>query len=126
MQHGMLLLQAWPVPAQGGWQAQPVAPAVQLTMVPFKSGMTQLNPVQQAVPPAVHAVPWATHVTGGVQIPPVQVSVALQHGTVAEQLWFASAHTLTVWHVPLVAPGGIAQLYPAQQSPSTVQLAPPP
>jgi hypothetical protein len=54
----------------------------------------------------------------------VQESVALQQGTVAEQLWVVSAHTAAASHVPCVAPAGTAQERPAQQSPFTVQLWP--
>ena len=79
-------MQAWPAAAQGGWHEQPVAPAVQLTTLPFPPGCTQLRPVQHAVPPTLHALLWATHVTGGVQTPAVQESVGLQHGTLAEQV----------------------------------------
>jgi hypothetical protein len=52
----------------------------------------------------------------------MQSSLALQQGTVEEQLWFVSAHAAAALHVPLVAPAGISQALPAQQSPSTVQL----
>jgi hypothetical protein len=54
----------------------------------------------------------------------VQVSVALQHGTLAEQLWLVVPHTGTdaALQVPLVAPAGIAHDVPAQQSPFAVQV----
>ncbi len=62
---------------------------------------------------------------GGVQTPFVQVSVALQQETRVEQLWLVSAHTTNdEVHVPLVAPAGMEQDVPAQQSVPTVQLAP--
>ena len=55
----------------------------------------------------------------------MQVSVALQHGTPVEQLWLVAAHTATgAWQVPCVAPSGIPQAEPAQQSPSAVQVPP--
>lgn len=54
----------------------------------------------------------------------MQVSVALQHGMVAEQLWPVVPHTATgaAWHLPLVAPGEIVHDVPAQQSPFAVQV----
>lgn len=59
------------------------------------------------------------------QAPLVQVSVALQHGTPVEQLWLVAAHTATAaWQVPCVAPSGIPQAEPAQQSTSPVQVPP--
>ncbi len=90
--------------------------------MPVPPDAMQLSPEQQAVPPAVHALPCATQETGAVQTPFVQVSVALQHGVVAEQLWLVFAQALAAWHVPLVVPGWIAQERPAQQSPLTVQV----
>jgi len=60
-----------------------------------------------------------------VQTPFVHVSVALQHGVLVEQVWFVSAHTkVGAVHVPLVAPAGMEQEVPAQQSGSTVHVAP--
>jgi hypothetical protein len=59
-----------------------------------------------------------------VQTPLVHVSVALQHGTPVEQLWLVAAQTAAAWQVPCVEPSGMLQAEPAQQSPSTVQLAP--
>ncbi len=58
------------------------------------------------------------------QIPPVQVSVALQHWTVAEQLWLVLAQTDAAAQVPEVEPAGMAQEVPAQQSAFTVQVPP--
>ena len=59
------------------------------------------------------------------QTPFVHVSVALQHGVLVEQVWFVSAHTkVGAVHVPLVAPAGMEQEVPAQQSGSTVHVAP--
>ena len=59
------------------------------------------------------------------QTPFVHVSDALQHGVPVEQVWFVSAHTMVAEvHVPLVAPAGMEQEVPAQQSASTVQVAP--
>ena len=59
------------------------------------------------------------------QTPLVHVSVALQHGTPVEQLRLVAAHAAAAaWQVPCVAPSGMLQDEPAQQSPSTVQLAP--
>ena len=59
------------------------------------------------------------------QTPFVHVSVALQHRVLVEQVWFVSAHTKVGGvHVPLVAPAGMEQEVPAQQSASTVQVAP--
>ncbi len=58
------------------------------------------------------------------QKPLVQASVALQHGVLVEQLWLVSAHTaVDALQVPLVAPAGMEQEVPTQQSASTVQLA---
>jgi hypothetical protein len=111
---------AWPAPAQGGWQEQSIAPSTQA----LASVRMQFSPSQQPAPPGVHALLCATHATGCVQIPPMQLSIALQQGTVEEQLRFVSAHTLAAWHVPLVAPGAMLQEEPAQQSPFTVQLSP--
>jgi hypothetical protein len=59
-----------------------------------------------------------------VHTPFVQTSDALQHGTVAEQLWVVSPHTDAAEHVQCVAPAGMAQESPAQQSPFTVQVSP--
>ncbi len=58
----------------------------------------------------VHTWYASMHDDCGVQTPPVQVSVALQQGIVAEQLWLVSAHALTAAHVPLVAPGRMSQV----------------
>ncbi len=51
------------------------------------------------------------------------MSVALQHGTVVEQVWLVWAHDDegALWHVPLVAPGAIEHERLAQQSLFTVQ-----
>ena len=57
----------------------------------------------------------------------VHVSVALQHRTPAEpveQLWVVAAHTAAAWQVPCVAPSGMLQAEPAQQSASPVQVPP--
>ncbi len=55
----------------------------------------------------------------------MHVSVALQHGTPVEQLWLVAAHTAAAaWQVPCVAPSGIPQAEPAQQSASPVQVPP--
>jgi hypothetical protein len=84
--------------------------------------------VQQAVPPAVQWSACGMQAGGGgVQTPPVQVSPAVQQGTEAEQAWLVAAQTLDdVPQVPLVAPGGMLQPRPAQQSPFTVQAPPEP
>jgi hypothetical protein len=81
------------------------------------------RPVQQAWV-ALHAVFAPLQLDGAVQTPLVQVSVALQHGTVAEQLCVVCPHTDATAHVPEVAPAGIEQEAPAQQSAFTVQLPP--
>ena len=58
------------------------------------------------------------------QTPLVHVSVALQHGIPVEQVWLVEAHTAAAWQVPCVAPSGMPQAEPAQQSPSPVQVPP--
>jgi len=61
----------------------------------------------------------------GPHVPALHMSVVLQQGTAAEQLWPDAAHVCTgFWQVPLVAPAGIEQVVPAQQSASTVQAPP--
>jgi hypothetical protein len=80
--------------------------------------------VQHSPPPAVQ--PWDTseQACGTAHTPPRHCSppATLQHGTVAEQVWPVSAQVgPDVLHRPLVAPGGISQESPAQQSPSMVQ-----
>lgn len=54
--------------------------------------------------------------------PFVQLSVVVQHGTVPLQTWpvLAQVGPVPLWHVPLVAPGGISQESPEQQSAVTV------
>jgi hypothetical protein len=58
---------------------------------------------------------------GEPQVPALQTSSAPQQGTVAEQLSPEKAHSPPVPQVPLVAPGGMSQLRPAQQSAPMVQ-----
>lgn len=85
----------------------------------------QRYPVQHGAV-GLHACRAMPQLVGGgvVQIPPVQVSVALQHWTVAEQLWLVLAQTDAAAQVPEVEPAGMAQEVPAQQSAFTVQVPP--
>ncbi len=71
------------------------------------------------------AVSW--QYTGAVQSPFVHVSVALQHES-DPQDWPVSAQVgpVSLLHVPLVAPGGMSQVRPEQQSAVIVQLPPEP
>jgi hypothetical protein len=84
---------------------------------------TQMYPVQHAAVGlhACSAVPQPVG-GGGPQTPLVQTSPALQHRTVAEQLWLVLAQTDAATQVPEVAPAGMAQEVPAQQSAFTVQV----
>lgn len=62
---------------------------------------------------------------GGVQTPPVHVSVGLQHGSVAQER-YVSAHVEVppLEQVPLVEPAGMSQVSPEQQSVGTEHVAP--
>ena len=82
----------------------------------------QLSPSQHVA--SVHEWSISAQLTGGVQIPPLQVSVALQQLIEGEQLSLVWPHTAADPHVPLVAPGAMSQESPAQQSAFTVQLPP--
>jgi len=64
------------------------------------------------------------HCSGVWQVPPRHCSSALQQLTVSEQDWPVAAQMLPVEQVPLVAPAGMSQIRPAQQSPLVVQLLP--
>ena len=69
------------------------------------------------------AAPACTHCLA-TQTPFVQASASLQQCTEAEQVWLVAAHTEAATHVPLVAPAGMAQDVPAQQSAFSVQVWP--
>jgi hypothetical protein len=59
---------------------------------------------------------------GGVQIPELQVSLGSQQGSVRqEKLVPAQVEVPPLEQVPLVAPAGMSQVRPLQQSPVTVQ-----
>lgn len=93
-------------------------------MAPVATSKHWIPEQQGAV--TLHAWEAVPQVAGGVQTPFVQVSVALQHCTVAEQLWLVLAHTEAAAQVPEVAPAGMAQEAPAQQSLLVVQVPPTP
>ncbi len=83
------------------------------------------RPAQHSPPPLVQVWPPCAQTGGSVQTPATQVSVgALQQSAVSVHAWPVLAHVGPVlpWHVPLVAPGGISQVSPEQQSAVTVQL----
>jgi hypothetical protein len=73
---------------------------------------------------SLHRWSAAAQVCGGAQTPFVHSSVAVQQVTPAEQLWLVLAQAAAPWQVPLVAPAGMSQERPAQQSPLKVQPAP--
>ncbi len=82
LQQGVLASQAPPTPMQS--QAHPAVPPHRV-LVPVELVAMQARPLQQValVEQAKLSEP---QVVGGVQTPPVQVSPALQQGTVEEQL----------------------------------------
>ena len=104
-------------------QLQPVPPAAQSE----PSGAIQESAGDCAQQSAVElqdcSCPW--HVGGTWHVPPMHCSppAALQQSAVRTQFPPVGAHALADWHVPLVAPGGITQPSPAQQSPFVVQAA---
>jgi hypothetical protein len=75
------------------------------------------------LPAAVQDCSGSEHWTGGVQVPLVHVSAELQHGMVPLHDWLVSAQVGPVLpaQVPLVAPAGMSQVRPEQQSAFTVQ-----
>ena|SRR5512146_1770719 len=92
-------------------QLQPVA----LTQA-RPSGSTQLSGEQQSAP-VVHDWYWDPQLAGTAQEPSMHASVgALQQSASATQLPPVGAQVLADSQVPLVAPGGILQPRPAQQS----------
>jgi hypothetical protein len=74
---------------------------------------------------AVQDCSCAWHACGTAQVPAMHCSpaAALQQSAVALQFPPVGAHALTDWQEPPVAPGGITQPSPAQQSPFVVQAA---
>jgi hypothetical protein len=68
---------------------------------------------------------WPWQDGGTWQVPPRHCSPPawLQQSAVWTQFPPVGAHALEDWHVPLVAPGGITQPSPAQQSPLVVHAA---
>jgi hypothetical protein len=65
-------------------------------------------------------------VEGGEQVPFTHASRVLQQGTDDEHGALVPAQDAAAWQVPLVAPGGMSQELPLQQSALTVQLPPAP
>lgn len=101
------------------------SPAGQGDCVVDPSGTdTQESPVQQAVPPALQPWPTSTQVCADSQVPDVPQVRPEQQPVAASQAWPRSAQELwSVTQLPEVAPGGIAQESPAQQSAATVQAS---
>lgn len=98
------------------------SPAAQSTW-PDVPCVLQLRPVQQAAPPAVQPWPTSTQVWADWQVPPVQVRPE-QQVSPAPHAWPRSTQELwSVTQEPCVAPGGIAQERPEQQSADTVQAS---
>lgn len=83
-----------------------------------------MSPWQHWLPPAVQAWRFCAQVGGAVQTPPVQVSPVVQHGIVPlhDCPVLAQVGPVLPAQVPLVAPGGMLQVSPEQQSAVTVQL----
>jgi hypothetical protein len=83
----------------------------------------QVSPAQHSFPAAVQDWRFSWQVGGAVQTPFVHVSVAVQQVTVPPHDCPVAAHVGPVppWQVPLVAPGGMSQARPEQQSAVTVQ-----
>lgn len=120
MQHGLVGEQPAARDPQES-QTQEVSPAGQ--------GWTPLEEMQLSAGEAVQQLasavqPWycALQVGGTAQVPATQASVGLlQQSAPVTQLPPDGAQVETAWQVPLVAPGGIEQERPVQQSPSAVQ-----
>jgi len=72
---------------------------VQGARFPLASEVMQARPLQQDSS-EVQTKLSETQLAGVRHTPPVHVSVALQQGTVPEQLWVVSAHTDAASHVP--------------------------
>lgn len=99
----------------------PAGQAATTGLVPLVSRKTQASGLQQSAS-ATQCWSCGTQSCGTWQVPSRHCSPAVQQGTVPEQLWPVPAQTAPVEQVPLVAPGGMSQASPAQQSPSTVQV----
>jgi hypothetical protein len=81
----------------------------------------QERPEQQAVPPAVQCWLESMQVAALTQVPEVPQVSPSQQVTVPPQDWFRSAQAAGAdWQVPAVAPGGMLQESPKQQSAETV------
>ncbi len=107
-------------------QELPATQANSVSVRPVGSYMTQERPEQHWPPPAVQTWRFCAQLGGGVQTPPVQVSVELQHVIVPLHAWPVLAQVgpgvPPLVQVPLVAPGGTLQVSPEQQSAVTVQV----
>jgi hypothetical protein len=106
----------------GGSQVQVVSPGTeeQAVTTPLPSRKTQASPAQQAAS-AVQRCACGVQVSGTWQVPPRQSSSAEQQSALAWQLSPVEAQVAPVPQVPEVAPAGMSQARPAQQSPFTVQ-----
>jgi hypothetical protein len=104
-----------------------VAPSGQESVEPSPWPCRQLRPSQQSAE-VEQACETSEQVWGIWQTPSRHSSVGpLQQGTASEQACPVSAHSeVESTQVPLVAPAGMSQVNPAQQSAFTVQLPPSP
>jgi len=111
-------------PPSSHWsQVQEVDVAVHGPVAPSASCAWQM--VLQQLALEVHAKPKFEQVCGGEHDPPVQVFVLSQQSEFWAHGWETPAQVVPAcWHVPPVAPGGMAHEVPTQQSASRVQLAP--
>ena len=99
-----------------------VSPAWQFACVPV-AVLWHERPEQQAIPPTVQCWLESTHVAALTQVPEVPQVSPSQQVTDPPQAWFRSEQLLAAdWQVPAVAPGGMLQESPKQQSAETVQL----
>ncbi len=122
MQHGLVAEQLAATGAHES-QTQEVSPAGHGLTPPEEMQLSAGEAVQQS---ASAVQPWYCdlHVGGTAQVPATQASVGLlQQSAPVTQLPPDGAQVETAWQVPLVAPGGMEQERPVQQSPSAVQEA---
>lgn len=104
----------------GGSQEQVVSPAGQGTSTLPAPSTKQPSGLQHPAS-AVQCCACGVQSCGTWQVPSKHCSTALQQPMVTEQLWPVEAQAPPAPQVPLVAPGGMSQARPAQQSPSRVQ-----
>jgi hypothetical protein len=129
-QHAWVGEQAWPEAEQlaaGISQVQPTSEAPQSCCAVPPVGITvQERPEQQlAAPVEVHCRPASRQAVTGVSQKPAPLHASPpQQGFEASHAWPESLHALwSGWQEPAVAPAGIWQANPAQQSAETVHAA---